>query len=262
MEPDVPAGEPLRNHWPENLNLFFRQAVPWLGAKGVLLVPNFDSMGKHPDWWHELDSLPTPLFAAMDEIGFVCPYGEGKSRFRTFDWEARVRALQGLHNMRALVNAHAVVPEGQGLAKMDVADSTGTTGWDGLWFAMTSFLMGYDDVAHNAYMNFTVWTYLEYHWLDEFDPHYLHLGKSVGKYYRSGPVYFREFQDGFVVVNPGEEAATGVRSPVPHVRVLNHSNFRSAEGLPEVSKFDLPAHRGVILLKAGHKVGNEDNVDQ
>jgi hypothetical protein len=32
--------------------------------------------------------------------------------------------------------------------------------------------------------------------------------------------------------------------------------------LPEVSKFDLPAHRGVILLKAGHKAGNEDNVDQ
>jgi hypothetical protein len=50
-----------------------------------------------------------------------------------------------------------------------------------------------------------------------------------------------------------------VAAPVQGVRVLDHSNFRSAESVAAVSKYDLPAHRGVILLKRGRKVGNEDN---
>jgi hypothetical protein len=142
---------------------------------------------------------------------------------------------------------------------MDVPDAGGMNGWDALWFSLTSFLLGFDDVNRNAYMNFTLWNYQGYFWFDEFDPKFLHLGKAVGEFRQAGPLFVREFQDGFVVVNPGKTAAKDVATPVANVRVLNHANFRNAEGVPEVSRFDLPAHRGAILLKHGRKVGNEDN---
>lgn len=133
------------------------------------------------------------------------------------------------------------------------------TGWDALWFQLTSFLLGYDDVARTAYMSFTVWSYSGYYWFDEFDPRFLHLGKATGEYHKEGSVYMREFEDGFAVVNPGTQNAKDVASPMKGVRVLNHANFRAADKVAPVARFDLPAHRGIILLKPGRKAGNEDN---
>jgi hypothetical protein len=198
----------------------------------------------------------------MDEGGFICPWGKGPARFFTYDWEKSVQTLRDLHNVRVLVNGHARVPEAEGLAKMDVPDSTGMTGREALWFAITSFLLGYDDTARNAYMNFTVWNYSGYFWFDEFDPRYLHLGKAAGEYRRAGQIFYREFESGFVAVNPGTEDAKNVPTPTANVRVLDHANFRGAEHVPAVSRFDLAAHRGVILLKPGHKAGKAGSVKQ
>jgi hypothetical protein len=237
--------------WRESVNALLGRAVPYFDSKGLLFVHNFESLGRHADWWKELDSQPAPPFAAMDEGGFICPWGSARARFFTWDWEGRVKTMRALKNVKSLVNGHAVVPEGEGLAKMDVPDPTGMNGWDALWFQLTSFLLGYDDVARNAYLNFTVWGYSEYHWFDEFDPKYLHLGKAVGEYRKEGPVYLREFEDGFAVVNPGTQDARDVAAPAAGMRVLHHGNFREAEKVRPVSRFDLPAHRGVILLKAG-----------
>jgi hypothetical protein len=252
-------GKYLQHKWQENVNRLLAEAVPFFREKGIAFTHNFESLGRHADWWQDLDSQPAPPFAAMDEGGFICPWGKAPARFFTWDWESRVRTLRNLKHVRALVNAHAVVPEGEGLAKMDVSDSTGMTGWDALWFSLTSFLLGYDDVARNAYMNFTVWSYSGYYWLDEFDPRYLHLGKALGEYRKTGALYLREFEDGFAVVNPGTTDAKDVPSPVAGVRVVNHANLRSVTGTQPVARFDLAAHRGVILLKPGRKIGNEDN---
>jgi hypothetical protein len=246
--------------WRESINSFIGRAVPFFKEHGLLFTNNFESLGRHPDWWRQLDSLPNPPFATMDEGGFICPWGgTPANRFRTFDWAPRVRIMRDLHHVNILMNAHAVIPEGEGLGKMDVRDGAGMNGWDALWFSLTSFLLGFDDVARNAYMNFTVWSYSGYYWFDEFDPKFLHLGKALGEFQAAGPVFLREFQDGFVAVNPGTRDATDVAAPAANVRVLNHGNFRDAEKVPEVSRFDLPAHRGVILLKHGRKIGNEDN---
>jgi hypothetical protein len=252
-------GKYQSDRWHQDVNRFYSLAIPYFAGKGVTFTHNFESLGRHPDWWKELDSLPAPPFAAMDEGGFICPWGSGPARFRTWDWEPRVRAMRQMRNVKVLMTAHARVPENEGLAKMDVPDSTGMKGWDALWFSMTSFLLGYDDVVRNAYMNFTVWSYTGYYYFDEFDPRYLHLGKAVGELTKSGSVFYREFQDGFVAVNPGTADAKDVAAPVERVRVLDHATFRDAGNAPEVSRFDLPAHRGVILLKHGRKIGNEDN---
>jgi hypothetical protein len=146
---------------------------------------------------------------------------------------------------------------------MDAQDASGNRAWDVLWYALTSFLQGYDDLRQNAYMNFTVWGYSRFYWLDEFDPQYLHLGKAVGEMQRVtgtvGHVYLREFEDGWVAVNPTRQDASGILAPRGKARVLTHDTFKTFDQVPQVEKFDLPRHRGVVLLKPGHHAGNADN---
>jgi hypothetical protein len=103
-----------------------------------------------------------------------------------------------------------------------------------------------------------------FYWFDEFDPQYLHLGRARGEFRRvegtGGHVYLREFDDGWAVVNPTRSDVREI--PVPGggtAHILRHDNFRDAEQQPLVGQFELPAHRGVILLKPGRKAGNEDN---
>ncbi len=63
---------------------------------------------------------------------------------------------------------------------MDVADASGNRGWDVLWFGLTSFLQGYDDVRQNAYL----WLHrlglrqLAFYF-DEYDPAHLNLGRGT-----------------------------------------------------------------------------------
>ena len=71
----------------------------------------------------------------------------------------------------------------------------------------------------------------------------------------------REFEDGWVVVNPSKEAAAkGVPVPRGRARVLDHGNFKAAERTPLVTQFDLPSLRGIVLLKEERKVENQDNL--
>ncbi len=83
------------------------------------------------------------------------------------------------------MNVHGPVQErANDLRRMDSADAAGHRAWDVLWFALTSFLLGYDDHRPNGYLNCTVWGYARFYWLREFDPCYLHLGRAQDEFRR------------------------------------------------------------------------------
>ena len=98
---------------------------------------------------------------------------------------------------------------------------------------MTSFLMALNEQKTNGCFGFTIWGYGENYWLDEYDPVFLHLGKPVGDYYipTSGSakdVAFREYEDGWVVVNKAQSAAkTNVPVPSGKAHVVTHSNLKN-----------------------------------
>lgn len=274
-QPDVPR-EYYRddtfdaNAYKADMKGFFEWAVPWLRARGRKLVPNFGQMARRPEDWAELDAEPHTVFAAMEEGAFVHPWGRLGAQGNFVFWSERewlnqVNAMRRLKRVRALMNVHGpVVSDVDDIARMDAADASDNRAWDVLWYAMTSFLQGFDDARQNAYMNFTVWGYRRFYWLDEFDPQYLHLGRATGDSQRvearQGHVYAREFEDGWAVVNPTSADAVGV--PVPgggRARVLDHDTFKHPEQQPFVSSLDLPRHRGAILLKPGRQPGNADN---
>ncbi|MFC1717193.1 serine hydrolase [Candidatus Poribacteria bacterium] len=253
-----------------HMKQFFTWVVPWLEERGRILVPNFGGMSRHPEDWLELDSESHPVFAAMEEGAFVHPWGTlGRHGNFVFwsesEWLNQVKTMRSLKNVRALMNVHGpVVSEAQDISRMDAVDASGNRAWDVLWYAMTSFLQGFDDQRRNAYMNFTVWGYSRFFWFKEFDPAHLHLGKASGEFGKleghEGYVYAREFDDGWVVVNPTKADARGVSVPgIGKARVLTHDTFLNAETQPLVEQFDLPVHRGAILLKPGRKAGDQDN---
>lgn len=249
---------------------FFTWAIPWLEERGVKLVPNFGNMVREPETWEELDREARPAFAAMEEGAFVHPWGRlGQQGNFVFwpekQWLNQINAMRGLEHVRALMNVHGpVISDANGIRRMDAADASGNRAWDVLWYATASFLQGYDTARQNAYINFTVWGYSRFYWLDEFDPEYLHLGHARGESRRvdgvEGHVYLREFDDGWAVVNPTKTDARDI--PVPgggKARVLDHDTFKQPDQQPLVEQCDLSSHRGVILLKPGKLAGNQDN---
>jgi len=269
-QPDIPTdyytGDQHRPElWSQGVTSFLNRATPWLAQRGKKLVLNFGYMATRPGDWQVLDAQPEPVFAAMEEGAFVHPWGRPGFNFYTEEqWLTQVRTMRSLQHVRALMNCHGIVrSEAQDITRMEATDDRGTSAWDALWFCLTSFLQGYDDVRQNAYMNFTVWDYLRFFWLKEFDPRYLHLGRARGEMQRvvgqQGHVYLREFDDGWVVVNPTTTDARGVAVPAGQARVLRHDTFEHAETQPLVARFDLASHRGLVLLREGCQVGNKDN---
>ena len=248
---------------------FFNFAVPRMQSKAVpiKIIPNFGYMGTNPEYWSDLDTLAHPPFAAMEEGSFVNPWSK---TYNMYDWLAKVNAMKKLKNVAAVMNNIGKVPTGTGLAKMDVVMTEGnygpSTGWEVLWYTMNSFLLALNESKTNGYYSFNVWGYGAYYWLDEYDPQYLHLGKPLADYYipSSGAakdVAFREYEDGWVVANVSQTPAkTSIPVPSGKAYIVTHSNLRDPYSGPLVTSFNLGKNRGVILLKEGKRIGNEDNI--
>jgi hypothetical protein len=252
--------------WKAQAKAFLARAVPWLADRHCQLILNFGYSALYPQYWPDLDSMPHPVFGAMEEGAFATPWGV-RGRFDFYSeqgWLQQVNAMRHLQHVRALMCVHGpIVSPKADLSRMDFTDDGGgNRGWDVLWFGLTSFLQGYDDVRQNAYLSFTVWSYSRAYWLDEFDPAHLNLGRALGESYRVdaavGHCYLREFDAGWAVVNPTATDAHGIAVPGGQARVLDHYSFEHSELQPLVTRFELPAHRGVVLLKPGRRVGSTD----
>ena len=254
--------------WKKDAKAFFNLSVPILASKPVpvKIIPNFGYMGQNPENWIDLDTLGNTPLAAMEEGAFSQPWS---GTYGIYNWEVKINTMKNLKNVAALMNNIGKVPEGVGLAKMDILMSGGnygpSTGWDVLWYSMTSFLLALNESKTNGYFGFSIWGYSNYYWLDEYDAAYLHLGKPLGDYYipdsgDSKDVAFREYEDGWVVANKAlSEAKTNVPVPSGKAYLVTHSNLKNPYSGPLITTFNIGKNRGLILLKEGKKIGNEDN---
>ena len=273
-KPDEPAdyvqgGTYQAELFRQHMNSFYDRAIPFFRERGLQLVLNFGYMASAPEFWEELDRRSPTVFAAMEEGAFVHPWGtlgrQGNFVFHSEEaWLRQVKTLAQLKNVRGLMNVHGpVISEAEDLRRMEATDASGRQAWEVLWYAIASFLQGYNDRIRNAAMNFTVWGYSRFYWLDEFDPKYLHLGRALGAMERwegtEGHIYAREFEDGWAVVNPTPTDARGIRVPRGKARLIGHAALKNPESVPLVTEFDLPARTGRILLREGRKLGNQDN---
>jgi chitodextrinase len=201
--------------------------------------------------WRALDASSNPPDVMADEGAFAVAFGPWATQFfPEANWKLQVDVLAAIQNSKVAMFSHTQLSEGQ-----SGTDNWGqtVTYWQTLWYAMGSFLLGKNDTLNNSYFGFfgnnasynKIWWYPEYDNID--------LGASMGSYTVASiggvNVYSREFQKGYVLVNPTANNVASVALPQP-VQQLTHDNLLSAlSSIPIVTAIPLNAHNAAILLK-------------
>jgi chitodextrinase len=201
--------------------------------------------------WRALDASANPPDVVADEGAFAVAFGPWATQFfPEANWKNQVDVMGAIKNSKVAMFSHTQLAEG----------GTGTdnwgqavTYWQTLWYALGSFLLGKNDTLNNAYFGFfgnnasydRIWWYNEYDKID--------LGKALGTYAVTTiggvNVYSREFEKGYVLVNPTPNNVGAVTLPQP-VQQLTHDNLLLALGsIPIVSAIPLSAHNAAIVLK-------------
>src|SRR5262249_27913823 len=202
--------------------------------------------------WRALDSSANPPDVMADEGAFAVAFGSSSTQFFPEPaWKNQVDILGSIKNSKIAMFSHTQLGEGQ-----SGTDNWGktVTYWQTLWYAIGSFLLGQNDTLNNAYFGFfgnnasynKIWWYPEYDQID--------LGKALGSYSVTAVggvnVYSREFERGYVLVNPTAKNVASVNLP-QQARRLTHDNLLSSLGsIPVVIAIPLSAHNAAILVKA------------
>jgi hypothetical protein len=210
--------------------------------------------------WGNLDASASPPDVLLEEGAFAVMWGVGDVQFfQESDWKRQVDTMAAVRNSSVAMISHAKLSRGQA-----GTDNWGqpVTFWQTLWYSLGSFLLTKNDQLNNAYFMFNGGSgYDKIWWYDEYDM--IYLGKSVGPYAvtpidtSNGPVnvYWREFEKGYVYVNPTPNNVASVTLPqacqaIPNpCRQLTHDNLLSPpSGLPAVTAIPLSSHNAAIIF--------------
>ncbi|PYR28968.1 MAG: hypothetical protein DMF98_01315 [Acidobacteria bacterium] len=200
--------------------------------------------------WLSLDASASPPDVFLEEGAFAVMWGPWATQFlQESEWKSQIDTMKALtHTKAAMVSSTALAAGQSG------SDNFGNpvTFWQTLWYSMGSFLIGKNDVLNNAYFSFHGGDsdYNKIIWYDEYDN--IDLGKALGSYtvttIAGVNIYSREFEKGYVYVNPTGNVAS-VALPQAG-RQLTHDNLLSPlASLPLVSSISLSGHSAGIVLK-------------
>jgi len=199
--------------------------------------------------WLALDAAATPPDVVAEEGAFAVAWGQWSTQFFSEEeWKRQVDTLGAVRNSKvAVFSSTQLAPDGAG------TDNFGrpVTYWQTLWYALGSFLLSRYDFLNNAYFNFygsgaahsVIW------WADEFEQ--IDLGRAIAPYvvssFGAANIYWREFERGYVMVNPTATDVASIALARP-CRVLSHGNLAPSPG-SAASEIALGAHSAVFLLK-------------
>jgi hypothetical protein len=199
--------------------------------------------------WLALDKSANPPDVVMEEAAFAVMYGAAVQFIPETDWKRQVDTMGAIKNSKI-----SMLSSTQLSADQSGTDNWGkpVTFWQALWYAIGSFQLGKNDVLGNASLMFTGGSgYNKIWWFDEYDK--IDLGKALGPYtvttVSGVNLYSREFEKGYVYVNPTANNVASVTLPQA-MRQITHANLLSSpSSLPTVSTISLNGHNAAFLLK-------------
>ena len=200
--------------------------------------------------WLSLDSSPNPPDAVLEEGAFAVEWGTGYETqfFGESDWKRQIDILRLLKNSKILYISHTELSPGE-----IGTDNYGNqvTYWQTFWYALGSYLLGKNDNLNNGYFMFGTHPYNTIPWFDEYDK--IDLGKAVAEYnttnYSGTNIYWREFEKGYVYVNPTKYAVSAISLPKT-CKELTHDNFKNDPNtIPSINAINLKGNHSAILLK-------------
>jgi hypothetical protein len=237
------------------------------------IVPLFYDEG--PAFWKALDDMP-----AEKRPGILHEEGAFFHRWWKLypitwlpedQWKDQIDTMGSLRTPSMWRCGHELGAEGE--AGPDNAGGQATH-WQALWYAMGSMAMGKQDGIPSY---FTVTTdgvgdgYSTTHWFpeyDELDGGKLDMGATVGKYQIKSVggtnIYFRQFANGWVLINPTKRDSGpvnladrfGIAEEVRHIR---HANIqKDLSQIPSTRNIEnIFAHTAVFLRKIDVPTGLE-----
>ena len=203
--------------------------------------------------WLALDASTNPPDIVQDEIGFATGDGPGDiQQIPELDWVRQIDILSAIKNSKVFYQSDTdILPDTSG------TDYYGKsfTFWDGLWYCLGSYLIGKNEVDNNSYFSYgNASLNLSNKYYDEYDK--IDLGRAVSGYnvtvYSGNNIYWREFEKGYVYVNPTINDVTSISLP-ELCKQRTHDNLgRDMSSLQNIDTIDLKSHRAAILYKSNN----------
>jgi len=248
-----PAKYPTDASWTTAMISWHAALAAGLHARDTLVWTNSDPVGDADGYaaWLAIDADPNHVDWLNSEGSYCHKWGSSDCTFYSEDrWKRQVDVMVNMQNTGAAMFSHVGMPEGG-----SGVDNYGrpVTYWDALWYAMGSFLLGKNEVRGNDvfYFSNSYNAYVKLYWYDEYDR--IDLGPAVSTYvktvYAGRNIYWREFEKGYVYVNPTGGDCSSI--PLPEAcKQLSHATINDdPAGFPDVMNIALPSHRAAMLLK-------------
>ncbi|MGY6275973.1 putative glycoside hydrolase [Methylomonas sp. MgM2] len=244
---------PDASSWDIALNQFLAKVTEELHSKGQLVMPNRTNsrLSTGEKAWIELDKSKNPPDIVFDEGAFVVSWGRGDAQFFPIeDWLRQINLPEKIHNSSIAYLSHTDLNENE-----SGYDSKGNSVNFNqiLQYALGSYLLakrstppftlfGFDYNRQNG-------DYKRISWLNiykNFD-----FGKPLGKNKNiSINIYAREFERGFVFVNPTSE-----KNDIDHhpdyrsIIKLNPNGTIAEESLTNKDKITIEPHSSLFISK-------------
>jgi hypothetical protein len=243
------ATETIRDEYPDQ-DMYFN-----VGGAGDL--------AGQPGWAY-LDGLPSTSrpTGLLEEDGFAIAYGANEVQFRPVTkWLRAVNTLKSTSNLNAVFESHTELFPATGRDTGYDMVNEPVTYWGVYWYAMSSYLLGKNDVAGNSYFAFnhkgTTGGLADANYVKYPDDNDMDIGTAVADFTSqpmsatdSSPIsiYKREFEKGWVFVNPN--AKDSVDFVLPDLgKPIDHDTFQNPANIANVATLSLPRHRGIVILK-------------
>jgi hypothetical protein len=243
-----------QNAWSNAVQSFINYLTKGLNEKGQAFTVNhgntrYTSIKKH---WIALNAIYNPPDFLLEEAAYAVLYGEGSDIqfYPEYHWKNQIDTMVAMTNIGFLsaASTNLVSIDDTGIDNYGKAFS----GWDALYFSMGSYCLGKDD-NDAFYFNTADYLYGRWdHYYDEYD--LIDLGQAVGSYkvinISGNNIYYREFANGFVYVNPTNNKVASIQLQEQCKQRTHNNLYNDFDSLQSVTTISLNAHRAAFLYKS------------
>lgn len=248
---DWPARYQTQAAWSAAMNDFLNALTVGLHKMGLKFACNrgYTNDVDGAQGWLDLDASANPPDAVLEEGAFVTLWGAEAYFDNETRWKRSLDVLAATTHSKALFMSHVKSGSTNGSAIDQYGNKV--TFWDALWYAMGSFILGKNDHSY-----FMMRYESNYDAFDLYFPEYddIDLGTAIGGYhvssYSGHNIYWRQFSNGYVYVNPTNYNVASISLP-EICKMRTHENLSVLlENLPNINNININSHRAAILYKS------------
>lgn len=237
--------------WDKAMNSFVNSIVRFAHADSQLVMTNRGHSRTQTgrEAWLSLDASDNPPDYVLEEGAFAVSYGKGDVQFFSEDdWFRQITTPREIKNSSVAFISHT---------DLDIGES----GYDShgrkvsfdefLTYSLASYLLAKNDDGPMTYFSIAAdrknGQYNRNSWLDVYK--HLDLGPAYSGMYKRDGIYVREFEKGFVLVNPHrKDKEVSVMEGVVGRYTFTPEGLKN-EGAIEVRPLMLKANRALVLSK-------------